>query len=157
MPNTPAFLGEGISLLLHSEKVSKEERDFVSTFFQACGKTFTLEDEEIFDKVTTVSGSGPAYVYLFAKTMRDKLTSWGLDEKTAREIVVQLFIGSSHLMDDASDETLDELIAKVTSKGGVTIEAVRSYQQDDLGELTSKALDSAYARSNEIVKEIAGN
>lgn len=155
MPNTPAFLGEGISLILHSEDVEEDQKKFVSMFFEACGKTFTLDSEEQFDKVTTVSGSGPAYVYLFAKTMRDKLTDWGLDEKIAREIVVQLFIGSSNLMDEEKELSLDELIAKVTSKGGVTIEAVRSFENDNLGEITSKALDSAYSRSSEIVKEIS--
>ena len=153
MPNTPAMLGEGVSLVLHSDAVSANQQALVSKFFEACGKVSVMKSEEEFDKVTTVSGSGPAYVYLFAKTMSDKLINWGLTEEQAREIVIQLFKGSSELMSVESNLSFDELISKVTSKGGVTIEAVNSYRENKLEDLTDKALESAFARSIELTRE----
>lgn len=153
MPNTPIFLGEGMSLLLHSEDVSESERNFVQEFFSTCGEVADIKDEKTFNQVTAVSGSGPAYVFLFAKTMVDQLVNWGLKEDKARKIVIQLFKGSSDLMKERSDESLDDLIAQVTSKGGVTIEAVNSYKESGLSNISSKALKQAEKRSYEMIKE----
>jgi len=153
MPNTPAFVGKGMSLLIHSKEVKNEDKELVSKVFKACGKIADMPNETIFDQVTTVSGSGPAYVFLFAQTMAEKLVSWGLEADLAKEIAIQLFCGSSELMSEQSNESLQELIDKVTSKGGVTIEAVRSYQKNNLKDLTSTALDAAFARSEEMRKE----
>lgn len=153
MPNTPCLIGKGISLVIHSTEVEKSERKLVDTFFSSCGDVSDMPDEKTFDQVTTVSGSGPAYVFLFAKTMADKLTSWGIEEIEAKRIAVKLFQGSSDLMISESELSLDELISKVTSKGGVTIEAVNSYKKDNLGEITSSALEAAFARSQEMTND----
>ncbi len=153
MPNTPALVGQGMTLLIHSDEVDTSEKDLVAKVFNACGEVSLMSDETLFDQVTTVSGSGPAYVFLFAKTMADKLQSWGVEEKEAKKIAIELFKGSSALMGDQSDITLDELISKVTSKGGVTIEAVKSYQNSKLPQITSDALDAAYSRSVEMTSE----
>lgn len=154
MPNTPSMIGEGVSLLLHSPSVEHNGKDFVETFFNACGQTINLPNEEIFDKVTTVSGSGPAYVYLFAQAMYEKLISWGTNEQDARVITDQLFVGSSMLMNNKNDKPLSELIANVTSKKGVTIEAVNYFKEQGISQMTSEALECAYSRSNEILKEL---
>jgi len=154
MPNTPALIGKGMSLIMHSSDVLEEDKSLVDEFFTACGDTALMPNETTFDQVTTVSGSGPAYVFLFAKTMADKLVSWGLDEAQAKHIAIQLFIGSSELMRSQKDESLEDLISKVTSKGGVTIEAVKSYKSHGLETLTSNALESAYNRSLEIAEAL---
>lgn len=150
MPNTPSLVGKGMSLLIHSIEVTDQQKDLVSDFFTSCGEVALMPNELTFDQVTTVSGSGPAYVFLFAQTMADKLVSWGVAEDEAKKIVIQLFCGSSELMKDQSENTLSELVDKVTSKGGVTIEAVKSYQADKLDQITSKALDAAFKRSEEM-------
>lgn len=150
MPNTPSLIGLGMSLIMHSKAVTKKERELVDDFFNACGEVQKIETEEMFDKVTTVSGSGPAYVFLFAKTMADQLSSWGLSPEDSKEIVIQLFRGSSELMNSQKELSLDELISKVTSKGGVTIEAVESYRGNGLEGLTQKALSAAVRRSNKM-------
>lgn len=152
MPNTPALLGEGMSLVMHSKSVDQPQRDLTDRFFTSCGKTLAISNETLFDKVTTVTGSGPAYVFLFAQSMVEKLKTWGLDDKQARAAVVQLFQGSSALMQDETDTSLQQLIDRVTSKGGVTIEAVNSYRRDSLDAMTDRALDKAYQRSQEMTK-----
>ena len=153
MPNTPMLYNEGISLILNSGTTEKEEST-VLKWFSACGKVHMLESEQAFDQVTTVSGSGPAYVFQFAKTMVDKLETWGVESNQAREIVTQLFKGSTKLMELNSDISLEELIDQVTSKGGVTIEAVKVYKAEGIAEMTSKALDAAFKRSEEMTKEL---
>lgn len=154
MPNTPALIGQGMSLILHSEGLNHDQKDLVEKFFKACGEVVELEEEKIFDQVTTVSGSGPAYVFYFAQTMAQKLEEWGVDSKSAKKIVTQLFTGSSELMKEQQELPFEQLISNVTSKGGVTIEAVKSYRADHLDQLTSKALDAAFKRSEEIKKEL---
>ena len=154
MPNTPALIGEGMSLVIHGDNVLENEKEIVDEFFSSCGEIALMPSETIFDQVTTVSGSGPAYVFLFANTMAQKLASWGISEKLAKEIVIQLFKGSSDLMADQNGLTFEKLIANVTSKRGVTIEAVDSYKDSNLEEITSIALDAAYLRSVEIEKSL---
>ncbi|MBC75804.1 MAG: pyrroline-5-carboxylate reductase [Halobacteriovoraceae bacterium] len=153
MPNTPMLYNEGISLVLNSGTTEREETN-VLKWFSACGKVHMLDNEQSFDQVTTVSGSGPAYVFQFAKSMVDKLETWGVEQKQAREIVTQLFKGSTKLMELNNDITLDELINQVTSKGGVTIEAVKVYRAEGIDKMTSKALDAAYSRSEVMTKEL---
>lgn len=154
MPNTPALIGEGVSLVIHSKEVTHKDKELVNKFFSACGEVQELKTEELFEKVTTVSGSGPAYVFLFAEALLTKLLNWGLNQEQARNIVNQLFIGSSHLMKNQKQDSLNEMIDKVTSKGGVTIEAINAFKKVGLSDITSSALDQAYARSMEIEREI---
>lgn len=155
MPNTPALFNKGVSLILHSDEVLSSEKETTESIFAACGSAHLMPDEESFDKVTTVSGSGPAYVFLFAKTMADQLESWGIDPRQAGDIARELFAGSARLMEEKKDLSLDELIAQVTSKGGVTIEAVNKYKERDLGGITAQALGAACARSRELIKDLA--
>lgn len=154
MPNTPSMQGEGVSLILHSREVSQDERKKCSDYFSACSKVFPLSDEKLFDQVTTVSGSGPAYVFYFAKTMADQLESWGVDSQDAKDIVIQLFKGSAKLMEENNKDSLGSMIDKVTSKAGVTIEAIKVYQEKKLDEITKNATEAAFKRSLVITKEL---
>ena len=154
MPNTPSMQGEGVSLILHAEEVSQAERKKCSEYFSSCSKVFPLSSEKLFDQVTTVSGSGPAYVFYFAKTMADQLEAWGVDSQEAKDIVIQLFKGSAKLMEENSEDSLGNLIDKVTSKAGVTIEAIKVYQEKKLNEITKSATEAAFKRSLEITKDL---
>jgi pyrroline-5-carboxylate reductase len=154
MPNTPALYGEGVSLMLHSSNVTPEWREKVFSYFSACSKVHLLQDETLFDQATTVTGSGPAYVFYFAQTLADQLSQWGIDSQEAREMVAQLFKGSALLMEQNSQRPISEIISEVTSKGGVTIEAIKVYKEEKLDEISQKALKSAFKRSIELKKEL---
>lgn len=154
MPNTPALVGQGVSLLFYSDKVNDNQKASVEAYFSSCSKVHELESEELFDKVTVVTGSGPAYVFYFAKTMVDSLISWGIEETEARKMVTQLFNGSVQLMQDREDKGLGELIDEVTSKKGVTIEAINCFKNEGLEAITHRALNAAYKRSLEIKAEL---
>ena len=153
MPNTPIGLGLGITLFLKDINVSDDESSKVLTLFEACSEVHVMKDEKMLDQVTTVSGCGPAYVYLFAKFLSDSLRGFGMEDDEARSLVVKLFQGSSELMNQASDESFDQLIDKVTSKGGVTIEAVNVFKNKGFEDMTKSALSAAYERSVQLTKE----
>lgn len=155
MPNTPSLLGEGVSLMLHSKAVTDEWKNKCEQYFSACSEVFLLQDEAKFDQVTTVTGSGPAYVFQFAKTMADQLELWGIDKAESRRMVSKLFTGAAKLMETKSDTDLSQLIDEVTSKGGVTIEAVNVYRDSGLTETTQKALEAALKRSVVLTKELS--
>jgi pyrroline-5-carboxylate reductase len=153
MPNTPSLLQEGISLIYHNESVDQSERDKIEKYFSACSKIYPMESEKTFDEVTTITGSGPAYVFEFAKSLMKKNNSFGVDEGTSQEMIVQLFRGALALMEKNQDKPLQELIDQVTSKGGVTIEAIKMYREKELDHITSQAIDKAIARSHELSKD----
>ena len=158
MPNTPIRHGEGISLLLHSQDAvdnGSEKVKHVSDLFDACSKVFTMSDEDQFDKVTTVSGSGPAYIFYLAEIMAQTLSSWGMSESDSTDLAVQLMKGSVKLMENRGESSLSNLVDQVTSKKGVTIEAVEVFRNEGLPELVNKALDAAYQRSTQMTKEFS--
>lgn len=150
MPNTPSLVGEGVSLVFHLPAVAATAQAEIESYFSACSSVHPIKDEDLFNQVTTVTGSGPAYVYYFAKTFTDSLTGWGVSEVEARKMVTQLFRGATELMEANGHRPLDELISEVCSKGGVTIEAVNVYQARGLEQLTSEALAAACKRSKEL-------
>lgn len=152
MPNTPSLMQEGISLIFHSDGLDKIEQNKIEQYFSACSKIYPLSSEKTFDEVTTITGSGPAYIFEFANTLITKNKSFGVDEKTSQEMVIQLLKGSLALMEANKDRPLQELIDQVTSKGGVTIEAIKTYRENELDHITSQAIDKAVARSHELTK-----
>lgn len=154
MPNTPILLGQGVTLMTHHSSVQQENRTQLEDLFKTIGSLYLLDDEEMFDKVMTVTGCGPAYVFLFAQTLIEKLQDWGMDAKSAKEMTINMFSGSVAMMKH-SPEDISSLISQVTSKGGTTIEAVKVYQENKLGLITSHALDAALRRSHELTKEFS--
>lgn len=155
MPNTPALMGEGVSLTFHSEAVTADWRKRCEQYFSACSKVHQLESEALFDQVTTVTGSGPAYVFYFAKTLADNLKAWGVSESESRAMVTQLFKGAASLMEASPEKDLGTLIDEVTSKGGVTIEAVKVYQGKNLDGTSTDALKAAVKRSEELKQQFS--
>lgn len=152
MPNTPILFGDGVTLMIHHPSVVEDQKSFLENLFNKVGSLYLIEDESRFDKVMTVTGSGPAYVFLFAKTLIDKLISWGIDEKSAKEMTIGMFSGSVEMMKNSTQD-LSTLISQVTSKGGTTIEAIRIYEENKLDLITSVALEAALNRSGQLTKE----
>lgn len=150
MPNTPVKYGKGI-ILVYGEDNSLEVQ--VQRLFKASGTVQSTTTEEQFDELTCVTGSGPAYVFEFAKAHFEKLKKLGLNDNDARELVNKLFVGSSFLMDSSTQE-LEQMIAAVTSKGGVTIEAVKHFRAERLEDTVAMAIDQAIARSTELKSQL---
>ncbi len=146
MPNTPAMIQKGMSALSFTENVT--DKEFVINLFNSLGKTVVLSESD-FDAVTSVSGSGPAYVYSFIKAMIDGGMDGGLDFETAKTLTLQTIIGACGMVENSSDD-IQTLIDKVCSKGGTTIEAVNSFIADDLNGVIRKGMAKCKARSKEL-------
>jgi len=145
MPNTPALVSEGMSCIAFSKDFSS---DFVKEIFNTLGKVIII-DETYFDAVTSLSGSGPAYVYLFIKSLINGGIDAGLDSSISKTLALQTVKGALKMV-ETSSLPIDELIDKVCSKGGTTIEAINSYKQDQLEAIVIRGMRKCKERSVEL-------
>ena len=153
MPNAPAQIGLGISGWTATGEVSEKQKTWARTILGAMGKEIYFDDEEYLDMVTAVSGSGPAYFYLFAESLIDAAVELGLARKDAEELVAQTMLGAAHLM-KKSDKTPAELRRNVTSKGGTTERAIQVFEDSGLAGIVGKAVKAACQRAKELGKPV---
>lgn len=149
MPNTPCSLGYGAVGMDISDYSEESDIEFIGGLFKCFAKVVFLDEEKL-NAVTGISGSSPAYFYLFAKYLIDAGVKNGLSEEDAKNLVVNTMIGSGKMVFENSDKTIEELIAAVCSKGGTTIEAVKSFENSDLKTAVEKAVDACIKRSEEL-------
>lgn len=151
MPNMPALINQGITAIAKGKNATDADSEYVSKVFGNLGKT-VIVDEELIDAVTAVSGSGPAYVFLFIENMIAAAESIGLKKALAEELVQSTFAGSVNLL---LKQKIDAgtLRAKVTSKGGTTQAALKVFQKKDLEAIITLALKAAKRRAKELSKK----
>jgi len=151
MPNTPALVGEGASAL-YANKNAKSRLDEAKVIFDAIGKAVVVENEELIDAVTAVSGSGPAYYFLLMEEMVKAAVKLGLEENVAKDLVLQTAKGSAILAIEADKDNQSPAILrkKVTSPGGTTQAALETFAAGGFGNLVEMALKSACDRSKEL-------
>ncbi len=147
MPNTPCTTGKGVILTLFGAGVNDEEKKELLFLLNTAGMTHDCESEDQFDAITAVTGSGPAYIFEYARQMASYLESIGVKE--TKDLVAQLFLGTSKLMTD-SPLDFETLRNNVTSKKGVTYEALESFKADKWEELTHRGLQKNLMRSLEL-------
>ncbi|MES3022291.1 MAG: pyrroline-5-carboxylate reductase [Pseudomonadota bacterium] len=153
MPNTPALIGRGITGMVASAGVSAAQKESADAIMKAVGATVWLADESLIDPVTAVSGSGPAYVFYFLEAMQQAAVELGLTAQQGRELALATFTGAAELA-AASDEPLELLRARVTSKGGTTYAAITRMEQDGVGPAIVAAVKAAAARGRELGDEL---
>ena len=124
MPNTPALIGAGITGLCPLPEVSAAEREAADCVLSAVGSTVWIDNEGRMDGVTALSGSGPAYVFLFIEALQQAATELGFSDKQARRLSIETVLGAAKLAAQ-SDEPASTLRERVTSKGGTTEAALR--------------------------------
>ncbi len=152
MPNTPALIGNGATGLFANDFVSEAQKDLAKSLVDAVGISVWVDNETDIDTVTAVSGSGPAYYFLFMEAMQEAATELGLPEDVARQLIYQTALGAANLAMESSDSTA-ELRRKVTSPGGTTEQAVKTFETGELRQLVKKALSAAKERSIELAKD----
>jgi len=153
MPNTPALIGEGASALFANDK-AKPMLEKAMAIFSAVGKAVVVEDEDLIDSVTAVSGSGPAYYFLLMEEMIKAGVQLGLPEDVTKDLVLQTAKGAGLLATEAdkNGESPAELRRKVTSPGGTTETALKVFKDGRTGELISAAITRARDRGRELAK-----
>jgi pyrroline-5-carboxylate reductase len=153
MPNTPALVRTGATALYASDKVSDEQKDLAENILRSVGISLWVDHESELDAVTAVSGSGPAYYFLLMEAMEQAALELGLAEHTARLLIQQTALGAAKIALE-SDETPGQLRQRVTSPGGTTEQALKTFEEGAFTQLVSKALHAARDRSIEISKEL---
>lgn len=148
MPNTPALVNRAVTGLAAGSRASADDVATVRALFETVGVVVELDEEQI-DALGTISGSGPAYVYLLMEELSRAAEAKGFTPEQARLLVEQTFIGASALL-EASGETPQELRRQVTSPNGTTERAIAVLQDAGLSDLFGRATDAALARSREL-------
>lgn len=146
MPNTPAQIGQGMSVWTATSTVESHQRDATRSILQALGKEIYAENEKHIDMATAVSGSGPAYVFLIQEAFTDAAVHIGLSRKVAEELVNQTLIGSL-MFSQQSGKHPAELRNLVTSPGGTTAEALLTFEHAGLRASFIEAVIAAYEKA----------
>ena len=149
MPNTPCSIGYGAVGIDLSDFANKQDVEFIKSLFTSFADVVLL-DESKMNAVTGVSGSAPAYFYLFLQGVIEAGVSNGLSYDDAKILATKTMIGAGNMVLQNNEKSLDELINAVCSKGGTTIEAVNVYKANDLSNITKKAVDACVKRSIEL-------
>ena len=151
MPNTPAQIGEGITVWTATPEVPDSERQQAKALLGALGEELFMEDEKFLDMATALSGTGPAYVFMFMEALIDAGVHMGFSRRDAERLVLQTVRGS---VDYAQQSGLHqaELRNQVTSPGGTSAEAIYQLEKGSLRTVLSRAVYAAYRRSVELGK-----
>ena len=146
MPNTPAQIGAGMSVWTASDDVSPEGREAARKLLKTLGEELYVSQERLLDVATALSGSGPAYVFLFIEALEDAGVYLGLSRDMARVMSVQTVLGSAMLA-KGSEVHPAEMRARVTSPGGTTAEALRVLDEGAFRATLVSAVIAAYEKS----------
>jgi pyrroline-5-carboxylate reductase len=153
MPNTPALLGCGASALYANPRTSEQQRNYAQSILSAVGIVSWVPSEQALDAVTALSGSGPAYFFLFMEAMIEAGVDLGLDRDTASAMTMQTALGAARMAAENGLE-LAELRRRVTSPGGTTQRAIESFQHNGLDSIVAKAMQAAADRAAEMALEM---
>jgi len=149
MPNTPAQIGEGMSVWTATAEVTEEQRGWAKAILGAMGKEIYVDDESYIDMATAVSGSGPAYFFLVVESLVNAGVEIGLPRALARELVLQTMLGSGYLIQKSGKEPA-ELRRMVTSPGGTTAKALLCLEKGDFSQLLIEAVKAAYDKAKRL-------
>jgi len=152
MPNTPAMIGEGITVWVASDSVSESQKEQARTILSALGEEVFVEDEYYLDMATALSGTGPAYVYMFMEAMIDAGVHMGFPRRISEKLVVQTMRGSVNYY-EKNDVHVAALRNQVTSSGGTSAEALYYLEKAGVRTAISRAIWAAYQRSLELGQE----
>ncbi|KCB32827.1 pyrroline-5-carboxylate reductase family protein, partial [Bordetella hinzii] len=152
MPNTPALVGQGMTGMAALDGVSAQDRQLAETLLSAVGQVVWVEDDAALDAVTALSGSGPAYVFLFLESLIAAGQAVGLSAEQARQLALGTFAGATRLAAEAS-EPPSVLRERVTSKGGTTAAALQVFETADMRGMVERAVRAAAQRSRQLAEE----
>jgi pyrroline-5-carboxylate reductase len=152
MPNTPALIGYGVTGTFAAPDVNAEEKEFTNRILTAVGKVVWVEKESDINTVTAASGSSPAYFFLFMQYLIEHTKEMGLSEEQSRTLVVETALGAAQMAIKNAGVSLETLRAQVTSKGGTTFAAITKFEELNLKDSVSAAMDACVARAEEMQK-----
>lgn len=150
MPNTPSQVGLGMTGIYANEFVTIEQKSSVEKIITCTGEYIWLADEAGIDKVTCVSGSGPAYFFLFMESMEKQAKALGFTDAESRLLVQQTALGAATMVAGNPELEISKLRTNVTSKGGTTQAALQNFTDGKLPELVEASMNAALNRAKEL-------
>ena len=148
MPNMPALVGKGVSAIASGKFAKKKDLDVAERIFSNVGEVVRVK-EDLMDAVTALSGSGPAYYFLFTDMLEKAGQAIGLKKELARRLAMATFIGAAASL-SATSISMQGLVKKVASKGGTTEAALKVFKEKKLESIVRQALKAAKARSRHL-------
>ena len=153
MPNTPALFQSGVTGLYANELVNDLQKKSVNLLLSAVGECFWVNEENLLDAITAISGSGPAYFFLMMQSMKQAAMALGLDEETADALSIKTSLGAS-IMATNSGKDSRTLREEVTSPNGTTQSAIETFQDQNFEGIVAAATRAAYDRARELSQEL---
>jgi pyrroline-5-carboxylate reductase len=150
MPNTPSIVGHGVTGIAKGKSANDAQLAIAKELFETVGQVLIVEEDKI-NALSTISGSGPAYVFYFAEKLMTAAKKMGFSEKEANLMVRATFLGSATLL-AASSDTPETLRAQVTSPNGTTMQATARFDEANLERVFMEATEAALARAIELGK-----
>ena len=150
MPNTPAFVGQGMTALARGAHATDGDMELAVELFRAIGKTAVV-DESGMDAATAVSGSGPAYMFRIIDSIAEGGVACGLDRETSVLLAAQTMLGAATMLLEG-EKSPEELVREVTTPGGTTEAGLREMDRLQVHEALVETVKSAAARSRELMK-----
>ena len=150
MPNTPSIVGHGVTGIAKGKSANDSQLSLAKDLFETVGQVLIVEEDKI-NALSTISGSGPAYVFYFAEKLMTAAKKMGFSEKEANLMVRSTFLGSATLL-AASSDSPETLRAQVTSPNGTTMQATARFDEADLERVFIEATEAALARAIELGK-----
>jgi pyrroline-5-carboxylate reductase len=149
MPNTPALLAESATAYVASPEVSNDQLALSAAILNSFGLSIRVETEKELDVISGISGSGPAYFFLFFEELIKAGEKLGVRAEILRPLILQTAVGSAELAQNSAD-SLEILRQRVTSKGGITAEALKIFEQKKFGAIVESAIQAAHKRAKEL-------
>lgn len=156
MPNTPTLVQTGATGLHANQNVTEEQHDLAENIMRSVGISVWVESESELDAVTAISGSGPAYFFLLMEAMEKSAIELGLSQYTARLLIEQTALGAARLALELI-ESPAELKNQVSSPGGTTEQAIKTFEQGGFTALVKKALQAANDQSILLSKQLGAD
>lgn len=150
MPNTPAQVGLGMTGIYANKYVTTKQKSAIEKVVACTGEYIWLADESGIDKVTCVSGSGPAYFFLFMEAMEQQAKALGFSDAESRLLVQQTALGAASMVVNNTEVEIGQLRTNVTSKGGTTQAALLQFTDGKLPELVETAMNAALSKAQEL-------
>ena len=150
MPNTPALVGEGMTVISFDAGINGDEREKIKAIFESVGKVEVL-DEKLMNEVTAVTGSSPAYVFMFIEAMADAAVQSGIPRAVAYRLASQAVLGSAKMVLETGRHP-GELKDQVCSPAGTTIEAVSSLEKNGFRYAVMEAMNQCTKKAREMGK-----
>ncbi len=151
MPNLPCTIGSGmIAVDMYDFNKNPDDTEFITKVFDCTGVVMSSYEDKM-DAVTGISGSGPAYVFMFIDALVDAGVEQGLSKNEAKLLATQTVLGAAEMV-QREEDTIPELIGKVCSKGGTTIEAVKVFEDKEFRDTVKEAVKACTERAKELSK-----